>query len=514
MLVEAYEDVGEAYNADVAASEMALAGLDNLAAIEPGLAVHKSGDTVTLKLGAASVYSFAEPAGNSVDDWAKTVGEALVAVHQRSGPFQRTDPQRIYDSYMAGLASALGDDSRYFPSEEFYGYLYADVDGLIDLTYAQTEDGLRVLSLDREGRLAAAGVEIDDIITHIDGKATAGRSRFEVYSLLRGPVESKVFLNVLRDGTALPSSIVVQRRIIEPRSYELSRNAGVAVYSLPVLNELAANALAQSLSVETRRTDSQNRPLKGIVLDLRGEPEVAPNAVRNPSVTLGTSRPDWSNIVGYIDTGFMAGPGGSPDAARRLASAFMSDGVVFRQRGKQDKANIVVEAGGTNPSGQLPLVVIVDSSTTGGAEIAAAALQDSGRALVIGASTAGGGIIRRNVSLYNLGVINLPWAQAYAPSGYGIAGRGVLPDVCVSAPDMSFDSVMTALRRGEGLTDLTDRTRSIDPGDKAALAMQRALCPAEIDEGNLAIELALAILKDPGLYERLLRKQPLKLPAT
>jgi carboxyl-terminal processing protease len=476
---------------------MALAGLANLAAVEPGLAILESGEKVTLSLGADPFYSFDKPAGKGADDWANAISKALIAAHLRSGQLQRTDPQRIYDSYMTGVAGALGDDSRYYPSEEFYGYLEANFDGLVDLTYAKTEGGLRVLSLDHTGRLAAAGLKAGDIITHVDGKATAPLSQFEVYSLLRGPEGSKVSLNLLRDGEALPASIAVLRWKIAPRSYELSRIGGIAVYKLPVLNEFAANELASSLS---------GKPLTGLLLDLRGEPGEAAGAVSSPSVTFGTSRLDWSNVVGYIDFGFMSGPGGSPDAARRLATAFMSDGVIFRRRGRQDTANAVIEAGGFNPSGRLPLVVLVDAYTIGGAEMATAALQDSGRALVIGASTAGSGTIRRNVSLYNLGVINLPWAQAYAPSGYGIEGRGVMPNVCTTRPGITLDAVLAGLRRGEGMIGEEARGRVIAPDDAAGIAAHRALCPAVPDTGGLAHDLGMAILQDPALYARLMQQ--------
>lgn len=504
VVAQAYEDAGEAYLEEVALSDMALAGLANLAAIEPGLAVSESGEAVTLQLRSESFYSFAKPTSNAADDWADAVSKALIALHQRSGQLQRAEPRRIYDTYMAGVAGALGDDSRYYPSDEFYGYLNADFDGLVDLTYVKTESGLRIVSLDHTGHLAAAGVKADDVITHIDGKATGALSQFEVFSLLRGPVESKVSFTLLREGRALPSSVTLQRWRTVPRSYELSRAGGVAVYKVPVLNEFAANELADSLSRSAKKGEVENQPIRGLLLDLRGEREMVPGAVSSPSVTFGTSRLDWSNVVGYIDFGFMIGPGGSPDAARRLANGFMNDGVIFSRQGREDTANTVIEASGTNPSGRLPRVVLIDSSILGGAEIAVAALQDSGRALVIGVPTAGAGIIRKNVSLYNLGVINLAWAQAYAPSGYGLSGRGVMPHVCTSTPGTTLEGILADLRRGEGMIDFAVRRRHIELDDAEALAAHRAICPPEADSDDLAYQVGLAILQDPGLYARLM----------
>jgi carboxyl-terminal processing protease len=276
------------------------------------------------------------------------------------------------------------------------------------------------------------------------------------------------------------------------------------VYKLPALNEFAANELADSLSRSARKGEVENQPITGLLLDLRGERQMVRGAVSSPSVTFGTSRLDWSNVVGYIDFGFMIGPGGSPDAARRLANGFMNDGVVFSRRGRQDTANAVIEAGGTNPSGRLPLVVLVDSTTLGGAEITVAALQDSGRALVIGAPTAGAGIIRKNVSLYNLGVINLAWARAVSSSGYGIEGRGVMPNVCISAPGTTLEDRLAALRHGNGVIDAAERKRQIDPDDAAAITAFRALCPPTPDSDAIAYDLGIAILKDPVLYARLM----------
>ncbi|MEO3430931.1 S41 family peptidase [Pelagibius sp. CAU 1746] len=506
VLADAYEEVGEAYNGEVAVSEMALAGLANLATVDPSLALEQSGGTVTMSLGTEPIYRFDKPAGESADEWAEAVSAALIAVHGRSGRLQRIEPRRLYDSYMNGLASALGGNSRYFPSEEFYAYLYAAIDGLVDLTYVPVAEGLRLVSLDRRGHLDAAGLKTNDVITHIDSKATAGRSRFEVYSLLRGPVDTKIVFNVLRDGEALPSPIVGQRWLVEPRSFTFRRTGGVAVYDLPVLNELAAGALAKSLAVETKRTDVGNQPPKGILLDLRGEPPVPSNVVRSPSVALGPKRRDWSSLGSYIDAGFMAGPGGSPEAARALVTAFMSDGVVVRQRSRQRGADTVIEAGGIDPSDQLPLVVVVDSFTVGGAEIAAAALQDSGRALVIGAGTAGSGTIRRNVSLHNLGIVNLPWAFAHAPSGYGIEGRGVTPRICTSLPGGSLQGLLSTLRRGEGLIPDAQLARAMEPDDTVAIAEQRALCPPDPDSDDLAVALGMALLNEPELYARLMKQ--------
>jgi carboxyl-terminal processing protease len=283
-----------------------------------------------------------------------------------------------------------------------------------------------------------------------------------------GPTGSTLTFTVLRGDPPAPTDLRVTRWEAEAPSYRLTRRDGIAILQVPYLNFRATYELERGIGTELRNARYGVTALVGLVLDLRG------------------------NL------------GGGTSLLTELANSFLGKGVISIQHDYRPEPKKVINASWPDHSDKLPLVVLVDGFTGHGAEDVVAALQDNARALVIGSSTLGDGVVTQSVSLFNMGSIWMPVAFSHAPSGYGLAGRGVLPDICTSTPGASIDGLIASLRRGEGLATITDRTRNIDPEDKEALAAQRALCPAVLDEADLALDLALAILEDPDLYARLM----------
>ena len=130
-----------------------------------------------------------------------------------------------------------------------------------------------------------------------------------------------------------------------------------------------------------------------------------------------------------------------------VADSFLTQGVLSRTAGRHRDAAQTFEADGHDQFKGLPLVVLVDGATASGAEIVTSALQDAGRALVIGSGTAGLGTIQSLLRLPNGAVIALTWARQYAPSGYAIDGRGILPNICTARAGGSVDDTMARLER-------------------------------------------------------------------
>lgn len=147
-----------------------------------------------------------------------------------------------------------------------------------------------------------------------------------------------------------------------------------------------------------------------------------------------------------------------------------------------------------------PLVVLINGMTSGGASIVAAALQDAGRAVVLGSASNGHGTIQTVLGLPNGGQIALTWARYYASSGYAIAGRGVLPDLCTAGSEVGSDQVLRRLRRGTLPIDKRIQRRSIDHRNEKAIEAFRAVCPPSYDVTDVDLDLAKRLLKDPMLY--------------
>ncbi len=309
-----------------------------------------------------------------------------------------------------------------------------------------------------------------DILTHVNFAPVKGTNLLEVRKWLAGQEGSTIALTVLRGAPPSEVNLKVTRWKNKAPTFQLVRRGGIAIFRFPYLNIRATEELTYRFGVELSNSRRGGQPLTGLILDLR------------------------DNI------------GGFEWASTDLANSFLGRGNISTQRGYQEKPKRVINASWPESSDNLPLVVLVDAITGYGAEDVAAALQDNQRAIVIGSSTLGDGVVRKNVSLYNMGSIFMPVAWAYAPAGYGIAGRGVMPNVCTSHPDTTLYGILAALRRGEGLIDAAVRTRKIDPDDAAALAEHRALCPPVSDSGDLAQQVGMAILKDPALYTRLVKQ--------
>jgi len=151
----------------------------------------------------------------------------------------------------------------------------------------------------------------------------------------------------------------------------------------------------------------------------------------------------------------------------------------------------------------VPLVVLVDGHTASAAEVAAAALQDSGRAVLVGTNSFGKGIIQFVQQLPNEGEIAFTWSRFYVPSGYALHGLGVLPAICTASGAPAGDKLLADGRAAP--SSLFAAWRTVPPEDMARRAKMRGHCQAE-DHSHTEQDLAIArhLLSDPALMARAL----------
>src|SRR5690606_10809525 len=95
-----------------------------------------------------------------------------------------------------------------------------------------------------------------------------------------------------------------------------------------------------------------------------------------------------------------------------------------------------------------PMVVLIDGGSASASEIVAAALQDSGRAVLVGSASFGKGTVQTVQQLSNSGELILTWARFHAPSGYALHRRGVLPDICTTGDVVTSADVMALVHSG------------------------------------------------------------------
>jgi len=271
------------------------------------------------------------------------------------------------------------------------------------------ENGLvKVVSPIDDTPAARAGMQPGDLITHIDGEAVSGLTLNEAVDKMRGRVGTDIVITVRREGED-PFDVTITRDVITIQSVR-SRLIGEDVGYLRVTSFTEQTESGLEEAVADLREDSAE-DLKGFVLDLRNN------------------------------------PGGLLDQAIAVADAFLDKGEIVstRSRDLEDTQRFNARPGDLVEG--LPVVVIINGGSASASEIVAGALQDHGRALVVGTKSFGKGSVQTIVPLSRDGAMRITTARYYTPSGRSIQAKGIVPDIEV--PAARLELMDTPSRRTE-----------------------------------------------------------------
>src|SRR5207237_280218 len=181
---------------------------------------------------------------------------------------------------------------------------------------------------------------------------------------------------------------------------------------------------------------------------------------------------------------------------------FIATGPIVSTTGRHPASQQAFTASGHSIEPQTPIVVLINGGSASASEIVAAALQDRGRAVVIGSSSYGKGSVQTVLHLPNNGELILTWAQLVTPSGYHLQSHGVVPTLCTSGLADDEGSVQAALQRVGGAGAVAVSRRGLDEQDWARL---RQSCPGREIKPAIDLKLAERLLADPRLYSQALR---------
>jgi carboxyl-terminal processing protease len=250
----------------------------------------------------------------------------------------------------------------------------------------------------------AAGVKAGDLITAVDGKSTANMTFNQLETAIRGTAGTKVVVTVIHLGSTEPVDITITRAhvTVPLASWGMVPGTHVADISLAEFSDGAADQVQSDID------SARKAGASSIIFDLRGN------------------------------------PGGYADQAKEVASEFLSSGVVYIQQdahGGNTRETVDPARAHTN----LPLVVLVDHDSASSSEIVAGALQDSGRARIVGVNTFGTGTVLQPFPLSDGSVILLGTAWWLTPNGHRIFGVGITPNQTVQMPSTGSPTDPTAL---------------------------------------------------------------------
>lgn len=462
MFAAGYQDIAAVYIEEVSPQQLAAAGLRQLHEFDERLELEPREDRFELLVERRPAASYALPGYYDFDGWGALTAAVVSDARGLSEPLASAESETLYGAVFAGMIGELDGYSRYAGREEAQENRASRSGfGGIGVRIRMAEEGVLVLSVMEETPAARAGLRDEDLILAIDGTAAKGLDQREVVRRLRGPVDSRVRLLIRREGAATPLEVSVRRSHIVPQTVQFRMEGDVAVFRLTGFNHATTATLRDKLSSVER--DFGDR-LAGFVLDLRSN------------------------------------PGGLLDQSVSVSDLFIEQGRIVSTHGRHPDSHQYFESRHDALVEPRPMVVLINGHSASASEIVAAALQDAGRAVVIGSNSFGKGTVQTVLRLPNEGELTLTWARFHAPSGYTLHRRGIMPDICTSGTPGDADSLLAAIGRGHNLVHRELRQRQIDDGDDAAVADFRARCPTRDGESELDLRVALRLLHNPGLY--------------
>ena len=306
------------------------------------------------------------------------------------------DPVVLEQGAVRGMVEAVGDTghTQYLSAEElqrFNEQLSGEFVG-IGVVVDERDGYIEVLRVLPDSPALRGGVGAGDRIVAVGGQTTTGKTVEEVARLIRGPVGTQVRVTFQAAGGPERELTLVRQKLDLPlASWSMVPGSTTAMVRLESFAVGSADALVSALK-EARAAGAT-----AILFDLRGN------------------------------------GGGYTDQAIAVASQFLKSGVVYRAVDKDGKEYTYdVKPGGI--ATDLPMAVLVDGLTASSAEIVAGALQDAGRAQIVGDRTAGTGTVILPWNLSDGSAVYVGVSRWLTPDGHSIWKEGISPDVAASLP--------------------------------------------------------------------------------
>ena len=471
-----YREIAAKYVRPVRFETLVEAGLKGLSRIDPSISVSRAEGGLVVAVANETARPLPLPDGDDPGDWAELTLRAITTGRAISPQLRAAGAEDIYRIVFGRALAHLDRYSRYASTvravrQRDYREGFGGIGIRIDFENAT----VRIVSVVPDAPAERAGLKADDRITQIDGFTVAGLSPTEVVSRLRGPTNTEVMLTIDRAKTEDHLQVSVTRSWVVPQTVRLSTDRGVAHIRLSGFNQRTARNLAGALRQAKRELGAN---FKAVLLDLRGN------------------------------------PGGLLDQAIWVADMFLADGVILSTRGRHPASTKRYRARGMDFAEGRPVVVLIDGRSASSAEIVAAALQDLGRAVVIGTTSFGKGSVQTVFQLPNGGEIALTWSRIMTPSGYALDGLGILPSICLRDDGRAPAQLVAILdREMAAVRPMLKTWRQSRMEDGKQRRELRRICPPRPNLDDDAVEVARQLLADRQLHARALRSVATDNPA-
>lgn len=366
----------------------------------------------------------------------------------RADYVEKPDDSKLIESAINGMLSGLDPHSSYMEPKAFRDMQVqtrGEFGGLgIEVTM---EDGLiKVVSPIDDTPASKAGVMANDIITKLDEEQVQGLTLNQAVEKMRGPVNTKIKLTIMRKGQDKPVEVSITRDVIRVRAVRSRPEDDVGYIRITQFNEQTTENLKKAI------TDLQNQipaeKLKGYVVDLRNN------------------------------------PGGLLDQAISVSDAFLERGEIVSTRGRNAEETQRFSARAGDLIKGKPVIVLINGGSASASEIVAGALQDHKRATILGTRSFGKGSVQTIIPLgAGNGALRLTTARYFTPAGRSIQAKGIVPEIEVlqdvpdelkTRTDTKGESSLRGHLKAEG-DEQTGSQSYVPPDPKDDKALKSAL---------------------------------------
>ena len=349
---------------------------------------------LSLSLGGGRLAERDQPESGELS-WQQARLFAEVMQRVKQDYVESIDDSALLESAIRGMVSDLDKHSQYLDAEQYQEIRISTTGSYSGVGLeVSTEDGVvTVVAPIDDTPAERAGILSGDIIITIDSKPVDSDRLHETIAKMRGRAGTRVVVTVSREDEDSPITFDLRRERIRVASvrHEILQPA-VGYVRVSQFNESTANELSRAID---DMQDQKGGMLDGLILDLRNN------------------------------------PGGVLDSAVDVSDLFLNVGVIVTADGRTTESRFTRKAHHGDVLDGAGMVVLVNGGSASASEIVAGALQDHNRAMIVGTSTFGKGLVQTVMPLSEGRAIKLTTSRFYTPSGDSIDEKGIFPDVVI-----------------------------------------------------------------------------------